>query len=275
MMKAAAPITGGMSWPPVEPTDSIAAARYGVKPDLIMAGMVTMPTASTFDTALPEIMPNSAEPTTAILAAPPRNLPHRRHGEIGEEIRAAGARQHLAEDGVGDHHQHGDLKDRADHAVHVEADVGDHAFGRDPAGLEVAAQERADIDVGRDRQDDRDEAPAGDAPARVQHQEGQDGAADDALDRQHRELIGQRLVADGDVAREQQRNDGAEPVEPARIRGPAGGEGPRQRHGERSDHRPGDVAPREVAVDEVDRRSRPPRTGRPGRSRSAAATTRR
>ena len=130
--------------------------------------------------------------------------PHSRHGEIGEEIRAAGARQHLAEDGVGDHHQNGDLKDRADHAVHVEADVGDHAFGRNPAGLEVAAQERADIDIGRDRQDDRDEAPAGDASARVQHQERQDGAADDALDRQHRELIGQRLVADGDVTREQQ-----------------------------------------------------------------------
>src|SRR5262245_6302517 len=73
MMKAAAPITGGINWPPVEPTDSIAAARYGEKPDLTMAGMVTMPTASTFDTALPEIMPNSAEPTTAILAAPPRN----------------------------------------------------------------------------------------------------------------------------------------------------------------------------------------------------------
>ena len=34
-----------------------------------------MPTASTFDTALPEIMPNSAEPTTAILAEPPRKRP--------------------------------------------------------------------------------------------------------------------------------------------------------------------------------------------------------
>ena len=40
-----------------------------------MVGMVTMPTASTFDTALPEIIPNSAEPTTAILAAPPRKRP--------------------------------------------------------------------------------------------------------------------------------------------------------------------------------------------------------
>ena len=34
-----------------------------------------MPTASTLLTALPEIMPNRAEPTTAILAAPPRKLP--------------------------------------------------------------------------------------------------------------------------------------------------------------------------------------------------------
>ena len=40
-----------------------------------MVGMVTMPTASTLETALPEIMPNKAEPTTAILAAPPRKLP--------------------------------------------------------------------------------------------------------------------------------------------------------------------------------------------------------
>ena len=40
-----------------------------------MVGMVTMPTASTFDTALPEIIPNSPEPTTAILAEPPRKRP--------------------------------------------------------------------------------------------------------------------------------------------------------------------------------------------------------
>ena len=82
----------------------------GEKPDLIIAGMVTMPTASTFDTALPEIMPNSAEPTTAILAAPPRKPPHRRHCEVGEEVRAAGARQHLAEDRERDDDQHGDLR---------------------------------------------------------------------------------------------------------------------------------------------------------------------
>ncbi len=75
MMKAAAPITGGINCPPVEPTDSIAAARVGENPERDISGMVTMPTAMTLLTAAPEIMPNSAEPTTAILAAPPRNRP--------------------------------------------------------------------------------------------------------------------------------------------------------------------------------------------------------
>src|SRR5690348_17177526 len=36
-MKAAAPITGGINCPPVEPTDSIAAERCAVKPDFTMA----------------------------------------------------------------------------------------------------------------------------------------------------------------------------------------------------------------------------------------------
>jgi len=40
-----------------------------------MSGMVTMPTAMTLLTAAPEIMPKSPDPTTAILAAPPRNWP--------------------------------------------------------------------------------------------------------------------------------------------------------------------------------------------------------
>ena len=70
MMKAAAPITGGISCPPVEPTD-----RVAVKPERDISGMVTMPTATTLLTAAPEIMPNRDEPTTAILAAPPRNRP--------------------------------------------------------------------------------------------------------------------------------------------------------------------------------------------------------
>ena len=37
-----------------------------MKPERTIVGIVTMPTASTLLTALPEIMPNSADPTTAI-----------------------------------------------------------------------------------------------------------------------------------------------------------------------------------------------------------------
>ena len=51
------------------------AARYAENPDRTISGMVMMPTATTLLTAAPEIMPNSAEPTTAILAAPPRKWP--------------------------------------------------------------------------------------------------------------------------------------------------------------------------------------------------------
>ena len=65
-------MTGGMSWPPVEALASMAAARCGRKPTRTISGIVTMPMVSTFDTALPEIVPNSEEPTMAILAGPPR-----------------------------------------------------------------------------------------------------------------------------------------------------------------------------------------------------------
>ena len=96
--------------------------------------MVTMPTASTFDTALPEIMPNSAEPTTAILAGAAAEAAHGRHGDVGEEVGAAGARQHLAEDRERDHDQHRHLQDRADDAVDVEAEVDDEPLRRDRSG---------------------------------------------------------------------------------------------------------------------------------------------
>ena len=37
--------------------------------------MVTTPVVTTFDTAEPEIDPNKADPTTEILADPPRDCP--------------------------------------------------------------------------------------------------------------------------------------------------------------------------------------------------------
>ena len=118
MMKAAAPITGGISCPPVEPTDSMAAGAVRARsPSAIISGMVTMPTAThVADTRAPEIMPNSAEPTTAILAAPPRKWPIADIARSAKKSRAAGARQHLSHDRERNDDQHGDAEERADHA---------------------------------------------------------------------------------------------------------------------------------------------------------------
>ncbi len=96
MMKAAAPITGGINCPPVEPTDSIAAARIGEKPERAIKGMVTMPTATTLLTAAPEIMPNKRGTEDRDLGGAAAEIAHRRHRQIGEIGRAAGAAEHLA-----------------------------------------------------------------------------------------------------------------------------------------------------------------------------------
>ncbi len=150
---------------------------------------------------------------------------HGRHRDVREEIGAAGAGQHLAEDGERDHHEDGDLQDGADHAVDVEAKVSDEPLGRDPARLEISGQTRTDVDVDRHRQDDADEAEAGGTAARFQHEEQEDRAADDAFHRQHRELVGQRLVAHEDVSAQQERHDGVGVVEPACECAPARQEG--------------------------------------------------
>ena len=42
-MKAAAPMTGGMIWPPVEATASTAPAKAGLYPTFFISGMVKMP----------------------------------------------------------------------------------------------------------------------------------------------------------------------------------------------------------------------------------------
>ena len=66
---------GGMIWPPVEATASIAPATLRSYPACRISGMVMTPTVATLLTALPEIMPNRLDATTAILAAPPRRRP--------------------------------------------------------------------------------------------------------------------------------------------------------------------------------------------------------
>src|SRR6185503_20610953 len=65
MRNAATPMTGGMSWPPREDADSIAAAVAGGMPAPIMAGMVAEPMVIAFAAPLPLTVPTHIDPTTA------------------------------------------------------------------------------------------------------------------------------------------------------------------------------------------------------------------
>ena len=51
MMKPASPRTGGMIWPEVEATASIAPAMFGRNPRSFIIGMVRRPVSTTFATA--------------------------------------------------------------------------------------------------------------------------------------------------------------------------------------------------------------------------------
>ena len=72
MRNAAIPITGGISWPPVDETASIAAASCGRNPAFFMSGIVTTPVVTTLATTLPEMVPNNEDAMIAILPGPPR-----------------------------------------------------------------------------------------------------------------------------------------------------------------------------------------------------------
>src|SRR5262249_7018821 len=127
----------------------------------------------------------------------------------------------------------------------------DEPLGRDPARLEISRQARTDIDIDRHRQDDADEAETRGAAARVQHQEYEDGAADDAFHRQHRQLVGQRLVAHEDVAAQQERRDGACIVEPACEGATACQKGPQQRQRQARPQQQGDIEGIAEAIGDV------------------------
>ncbi len=75
MRKAAAPMTGGISWPLVEQATSTAPAFSGLKPTFFISGMVKVPVVTTLAIDDPETSPVSPEETTAALAGPPRICP--------------------------------------------------------------------------------------------------------------------------------------------------------------------------------------------------------
>jgi hypothetical protein len=75
MTNAAAPMTGGMIWPPVDAVASTAAANGGRKPVRFMSGIVSQPSTMTLATAEPEMVPKRLEETTEIFPGPPRAPP--------------------------------------------------------------------------------------------------------------------------------------------------------------------------------------------------------
>ncbi len=70
-MNAPAPMTGGMSWPPVLAAASMAPAKKGRNPARRISGMVNVPVVTTLATALPDSEPMNALATAAVLAGPP------------------------------------------------------------------------------------------------------------------------------------------------------------------------------------------------------------
>ena len=72
IIKAPAPMIGGMNCPPVEAMASMAPATLGRNPIRFIMGMVNVPVATTFATEEPEMEPNRAEVTVAILAGSQR-----------------------------------------------------------------------------------------------------------------------------------------------------------------------------------------------------------
>ena len=71
IMKAEAPIIGGIKIPPVLAAASTAPAKKGLYPTFFMRGMVKAPVVATFAWELPEILPIRADAITATLAGPP------------------------------------------------------------------------------------------------------------------------------------------------------------------------------------------------------------
>ena len=75
MMKAVAPITGGIRAPPEEAVASTAPATWDSNPILFMSGMVNVPVVTVLATALPEMVPIIPLTPMDIFAGPPLIFP--------------------------------------------------------------------------------------------------------------------------------------------------------------------------------------------------------
>src|ERR671914_617160 len=113
MTKAAAPMMGGMIWPPVDATASTPAAKCGLKPVRFMSGIEIGPSTMTLATALPEMVPNRLDDTTDTFPGPPA----RHEKAIGEKDEGRD-RQGPADQPPRRLDHHDDEHDREDHVRH-------------------------------------------------------------------------------------------------------------------------------------------------------------
>ena len=161
MMKAPAPMTGGISGPPVEAAASTPAAKRGVKPARFISGMVITPVVTTLATEEPEIEPIRPGGEHRDLARAADEAAGRDAREVDHELARARAHQERAEQ-----HEHvdvgrGDLRDRPEHAVEAVVAAIEHGLPGQAGEVEHAVRVSAPPgDVGdRDHGHDRDGQP--------------------------------------------------------------------------------------------------------------------
>ena len=150
MMKATAPITGGMICPPIDEVASTPPAKAEVKPKRFISGMVNWPEATTLATPEPETVPISARGRHAHLARSAARAAERRHRDLVEEADDArllheGAEQDEQED-VGRRHQ----RRRAVDALGAEHHMLDHLRHVIAAMIERRRQVIAEQAVGQE-----------------------------------------------------------------------------------------------------------------------------
>ena len=168
MMKATAPITGGMICPPIDEVASTPPAKAARKPKRFISGMVNWPEATTLATPEPEIVPISAEDSTQTCAGPPRQAADEPERHVVEERDHAGALQERREDHEDEDVGRRDIDRRAVDALGAEAEVLDDlrevVAAVDERRRQVLAEEA--VGRGRPRRSPPAAAPSAAAPPR-------------------------------------------------------------------------------------------------------------
>ena len=208
-------MTGGINWPPVEPTELDRGCPHRRK-----AGTRHQRNGDDADRhhvahrgARDHAEQRGAEDRD--LGRPAAEAAHCRHREIGKIIGTAGAAEHLPHQREGNDDEQRDRKNDPDHAVGVEPEIGNEARRRHRPGGEIARHMRADEDIKREDQNNDNQHAARRSARRLQHEQQKDRAADHAVDWEQCDFVGQSVVAIGDITADDQRGGGGKPIEPS------------------------------------------------------------